>query len=216
MRVTENLYVYFWKDSRQNNCNSIFIHGKAPILIDPGHKGMIEELFLRIREDGMDPFSVKLVICTHGHPDHCEAASRFDHSVKITMSRREETYIREVSKALVNKDVGFSDHRVDLYLKEGDLIVGKHELHVISTPGHTPGGISIYWPKYKILFPGDTIFLQGVGRTDLPGGDPKELAASVAKLAKLPLELIVPGHGSAVQGAAQIKANFEYVQKSFA
>jgi hydroxyacylglutathione hydrolase len=213
MRVTEHLYVYFRQDARQNNCNSIVINGKVPLLIDPGHEEMIEELFLMIQKDGVDPFSIKLVICTHGHPDHCEGAGRFEHSVKTAMSRREELYIKEAAKSSLDGDLQGYDPRVDFYLQEGDLIVGKHELRVISTPGHTPGGISIYWPKYRILFPGDTIFLQGIGRTDLPGGDTKALAVSIEKLSKLPLELIVPGHGSAVQGAGQIKGNFDYARR---
>jgi glyoxylase-like metal-dependent hydrolase (beta-lactamase superfamily II) len=98
-------------------------------------------------------------------------------------------------------------------MKEGDLILGKTELEVLQTPGHSPGSVSFYWPRYKILIPGDVVFMQGVGRTDLPGGNAKTLKASVDRLSTLPVELLIPGHGQAIQGADRVRANFSYLKK---
>jgi hydroxyacylglutathione hydrolase len=86
---------------------------------------------------------------------------------------------------------------------------------VIATPGHTPGGICLYWPRHKVLVSGDIIFYQGVGRTDMPGGNAPALKQSVAKLASLSLELVIPGHGPAIQGTARIKDNFDLIRRLY-
>jgi len=80
-------------------------------------------------------------------------------------------------------------------LKDGDTITfGKQSVKVIHTPGHTPGGICLYFPGYVLT--GDTLFVQGVGRTDLPGGSFQVLQASIRnKLFTLPEDTVVlPGH----------------------
>ena len=66
------------------------------------------------------------------------------------------------------------------------------------TPGHSPGSICLYCPKEKVLFSGDTVFAEGVGRTDVPGGDPQALSHSLDRLAKLKVDKILPGHGEPV------------------
>ena len=69
------------------------------------------------------------------------------------------------------------------------------QLKVIPTPGHTPGSVCFYLPKEKALFTGDTLFANGVGRTDLSYSSEKDLIASLKKLSKLPPETkIYPGH----------------------
>jgi glyoxylase-like metal-dependent hydrolase (beta-lactamase superfamily II) len=55
--------------------------------------------------------------------------------------------------------------------------------------------------------------MQGIGRTDLPGGDKEALKQSILRLSTLPVELIVPGHGSPIQGAERVKANFEFIKR---
>ena len=70
------------------------------------------------------------------------------------------------------------------------------EMQVIATPGHTPGGVCLYFPSQKLLFSGDTLFAGSVGRTDFPGGDMATLRASLRKLVALPDDtLVIPGHG---------------------
>ena len=86
----------------------------------------------------------------------------------------------------------------DILLKDGDIIdEAQIKLKVLHTPGHSPGGISLYSQENQILFSGDTLFADSIGRTDFPGGDMRQLVQSVKeRLFVLPDATIVyPGHG---------------------
>lgn len=215
MRVSDSLYLYLWSEPRENNCNSVFIDGKVPTLIDPGHLHRVPDLFRRMQEDGIDPRRIEVVLCTHFHPDHFEGTAAFkDARVKIALARQDEQLLDDEGRRMFARPgVPMPDFRVDFYVREGDLVLGKTELQVLHTPGHSPGSVSLYWPRYKILIPGDVVFLQGVGRTDLPGGNAKTLKASVERLSTLPVDLLIPGHGQAIQGADKVRANFSYLKK---
>ena len=77
-------------------------------------------------------------------------------------------------------------------------------LTILSTPGHTPGSVCFYFPEDGVLFSGDTLFQMGYGRTDLPGGDIRQLWRSLDLLLALPPETVVyPGHGSPTTIAAE-------------
>ncbi|MCX7766242.1 MAG: MBL fold metallo-hydrolase, partial [Candidatus Sumerlaeia bacterium] len=83
----------------------------------------------------------------------------------------------------------------DILIEHGDqLTVGSYNLEVIHTPGHSPGSISLFMKD--VLFSGDLLFKQGVGRWDLPGGDEKQLFNSLRQVLQLPETTVVyPGHG---------------------
>ena len=69
-------------------------------------------------------------------------------------------------------------------------------ISILSTPGHTPGSICLYWPEEKKLLSGDTLFRMGYGRTDLPGGNMGQLIQSLEQLFALPADVqVFPGHG---------------------
>ena len=93
----------------------------------------------------------------------------------------------------------------DILLKDGDKIeFGNKSVEVIHTPGHSPGGICLYWPGYVIT--GDTLFVGGVGRTDLPGGSTEVLRSSIHnRLLTLPEDTIVlPGHNYGITPTSTI------------
>ena len=79
MRIGDGIYWYPWQ-GRGNNCNSILLKGKKTVLIDPGHiynefrESCLEQLARQAAADGFDLKDVELILCTHGHPDHVEAA----------------------------------------------------------------------------------------------------------------------------------------------
>jgi hydroxyacylglutathione hydrolase len=217
MKISEHIYVYFWTDQRENNCNSIFIDGKVPLLIDPGLTHRTQSLFDRMQEDGVDHRCIRVLIITHAHPDHFGGIVEFSNrSVKIGLSREEQKFVEDIGRPMYLKHgLRIPDYRVDFYLKDGELNLGKHNFEVLVTPGHSPGSLCLYWPRYRALFPGDVIFMNGVGRTDLPGGDIRLLGESVDRLSKLSVELLVPGHGPAVQGRDRVQKNFDLIKRSF-
>jgi glyoxylase-like metal-dependent hydrolase (beta-lactamase superfamily II) len=87
---------------------------------------------------------------------------------------------------------------IDAPAKDGDrLVVGTSEVHVLHTPGHTQGSISLWMPGENKLVAGDTLFRDSIGRTDLPGGDGRQILRSIhEKLMPLPDDaVVIPGHG---------------------
>jgi len=83
------------------------------------------------------------------------------------------------------------------FIKEGDVIsIGSFEIHVMETPGHSPGGICLYLPKDGIIFSGDTLFRGTMGRIDFPTSNATGMWSSLKRLASLPGNVkVFPGHG---------------------
>lgn len=92
------------------------------------------------------------------------------------------------------------DFEPDFFLQEGWLQAGGETLQVLSTPGHSPGSVCLYWPERQALFSGDVVFSGGIGRTDLPMGNPKLLKESIQRIAELDVEHLLPGHGEIIHG----------------
>jgi glyoxylase-like metal-dependent hydrolase (beta-lactamase superfamily II) len=207
MKLSEDLYVYPWQDPQVNNCNTYLIAGATPTLIDPGLApaggGLAEDL----ARDGFPVERIRLVIDTHGHPDHIGANDRFAGAeTPVAIHEADYRLLEDHGRRLfVEMGLEPPQHPFDLFLEEGELLLGGEPLQVLHTPGHSPGSICIYWPKYRALFSGDTLFALGVGRVDLPGGDPAALARSIERLSKLDIEYLFPGHGQMLQGAHQIR-----------
>ena len=111
--------------------------------------------------------------------------------------------------------LGISGFEPDILLQEGDLKIGDLSFEVIQTPGHSPGSICLYWPDKKVLFTGDVVFSQGIGRTDLPGGNGEQLKESIKKISRLDAEYLLPGHGDIVSGLEEIRANFANIERNW-
>jgi hydroxyacylglutathione hydrolase len=216
MKLTEDLYVYPWVSPEENNANTVFIDGEVPTLVDPGHTHLFSRVLQDAALDGILLERSKLIVCTHGHPDHMEAAERFGDEVIRAISRRELEYLLNEGKDLFMLTGSLVPRSpFGLLLNEGSLNLGKKRFHIISTPGHSPGSICLYWQEQKVLLSGDTLFYLGVGRTDLPGGDTDLLAESVSRLAKLDVEYLVPGHGEVIRGKRTIEKNFQMILREY-
>jgi glyoxylase-like metal-dependent hydrolase (beta-lactamase superfamily II) len=217
MKLEKDLYAYPWQNPYENNCNTYVIKGEKTALIDPGHSRYLSKLFLQTEEDGISAEEVDLVIITHSHPDHFEGIEAFmNKPVKIAMNREEEHYLLESGKLLFEMmRQPLPKIRIDFYLKEGELHLGKNIFHIYLTPGHSPGSLSIYWPERKALFTGDLIFYGGVGRTDFPEGNSKLLMESIERMADLDTEILLPGHGEIVMGKEMVLQNYEFIRQNF-
>jgi glyoxylase-like metal-dependent hydrolase (beta-lactamase superfamily II) len=215
MRVSKDLYFYPWLSMQENNANSIFIDGAVPTLIDPGHAHLFSSVAAAMARDGVDPGRIRLVVFTHGHPDHVEAAVLFDEKVLRAIGKTEYMYMRGQGNGLFLASGAQMPGRFGLFLNEGTLVLGDKTFLVIPTPGHSPGSICLYERNDKVLISGDTVFYLGVGRTDLAGGDMEQLAASIRRLSALDAEYLIPGHGEMLKGRQAIEKNFQAILAEF-
>jgi len=197
---------------QENNCNTVFIDGEVPLIIDPGHTHLFRHVVEGMARDGKSVDIVRFIICTHGHPDHIEAIDRFEGDVLKAISKTEYEYLNNGGKELFLA-TGCHTNKTPfkIFLKPGSIQLGNKNFRIIHSPGHSPGSICIYWEEEKVLISGDTIFYMGVGRTDLYGGDIRMLAQSIEKLSRLSIEYLIPGHGEIVRGKNAVRKNFDVI-----
>ena len=169
---------------------------REAMVIDPGDD--ISEIEALIARHGL---TVKSIVITHAHIDHIGGAAKLR---RITGA---PVYMHEADSFLADylpqqaQWLGMEapeNPGIDVAAHDGDTLrAGAIEAHLIHTPGHTPGSLSLYLPHEKKLIAGDTLFAGSVGRTDLPGGDFAAIAKSIqGKLYQLPEDtVVVPGHG---------------------
>lgn len=211
MQITERLHAFIWNSMTSNNCNTYLIDGSVRILIDPGHIMHFDHVRNGLAELGLGIDDVHVVIVTHAHPDHIEAVRLFKGgSAKIAMHEMAWQLIESFGP-MIDPNMDVNALRPDVFLGEGKTEMGDAALEVIHTPGHSPGSVSLYWPEKKALFAGDLIFEEGIGRTDIPGGDGAQLKESIRRVAELDIELLLPGHGGVIQGKAAVQENFRQV-----
>lgn len=150
---------------------------KEALIIDPGDSAKrIAEI---IKEEGFTPVAVLL---THGHFDHAMAAEELAGEFQIPIYAHEkEQETLETPRINLSGMIGQSlTFHADNYVKDGDVLnLAGFEIKVLHTPGHTLGGVCYYLEKEKVLFSGDTLFCQSVGRTDFPTGSSSTLIRSI-------------------------------------
>jgi len=164
------------------------------VIIDPADEGnYISE---KILQKNLKP---KAIIATHGHFDHVLAITelKLAFNIPFYMNKKDQSFLDRIEKTTEYFAHFRSDPppKVDVFLKDKDTVsFGRQKLQVIETPGHTPGGISLY--SKGVLFSGDTLFAKGVGRTDFSYSSSNDLKKSIKKLLKLPPKTkVYPGHG---------------------
>lgn len=180
----ENTYVV-WDNT--NEC----------IVIDAGNSNAQEDAVLAdfISKNGLTPV---FAVCTHAHPDHLAGIGFVMDKYNVPLAlHSDDTYLLDVMPVECKKyRFSVPQTTIGLDLKHNNVKFGDTELQVIHTPGHTRGGVCLYEPNSKILFSGDTLFRESIGRSDLPGGNYDELMSSITKKL-LPLGddvVVYPGH----------------------
>lgn len=194
----------------QNNVILIFDDSsKECFLFDPSFG--IEEI-LRILDQ--EKLKVKAVLFTHGHFDHFAGLSY----LLSKLPTEPEIGLHADDLAIWRDGGGSRQFRAlieppcdpNITLKDGQhLILGKSEIEIRHTPGHSPGSVIYYVPDLNTAIVGDLIFHRGVGRTDLDGGSFKSLKESVhSRVFTLPPEtILIPGHGPNTTVAEEMEYN---------
>jgi glyoxylase-like metal-dependent hydrolase (beta-lactamase superfamily II) len=213
MEILKDLHAFLWLDPGVNNCNTYFINGGKRILIDPGHAHLLGNVRSGLERLALSTREIDLIVLTHGHPDHVEGIRAFERNGTSVALHSDELPLMRKIAALHPGVAGLVGLEPDILLREGEMRAGDLTLQVIQTPGHSPGSISLYWPERKVLFTGDTVFHQGVGRTDLPGGSGEMLKESIRRLSLLDVDILLPGHGPIVSGPEMVKATFAEIQE---
>jgi len=173
--------------SQNMSSNSYLIEDDKRVLIDPGM-------------DYIPETKIDIVINTHAHFDHTALNARLRQiGCEIWMSKKEAEFYKkspEDSTLSTFFNAPVQPFEVNKTLTDAQTIdLGKTKLEVMLTPGHTMGSICLYDKKTKTLFSGDTVFADGVGRTDFPGGSMRELKSSLKKLLEIDIKVLYPGHG---------------------
>jgi hydroxyacylglutathione hydrolase len=178
----------------QANC---FILGdeqtKEAVVIDPGDEARRIQTALQ-----KQALTLKYIINTHGHFDHVGANKALKDltGAPVLIHPGDAPMLSDLTASARMWGMQAENSPPDQLIKDGDRIIfGQITLEVIHTPGHSPGGISLYTPK--VVFVGDTLFAGSIGRTDFPGGDYDLLIAGVRKkLFILDDDVqVFPGHG---------------------
>jgi glyoxylase-like metal-dependent hydrolase (beta-lactamase superfamily II) len=194
----------------QCNC-SIFgdEQTREAIVIDPGDD--VSQILELLAKHGL---RVKAIVITHAHIDHIGGAQELKRITKAPVYMNLNDAGLQAMMATQAAWLGVptpESVEIDAPLNDGaTLQLGQTEFHVLHTPGHTQGSISLWIPSEGKLVAGDTLFAGSIGRTDLPGGDGRQILRSIhQKLLPLPEETtVIPGHGDITTIGQEKEFNF--------
>lgn len=164
------------------------------LLIDPACSSPYEQ---RVLEVYLKPFHVRAILATHGHLDHLWGAKWATDKWQMPVLMHEADIPMAQAMQMQYNLFGIQATPQPFPMQPfSPSERGLGGVSIIHTPGHTPGSVCFYWPEEHILLSGDTLFNNGYGRTDLPGGNIGQLIQSLTSLCKLPAETkVYPGHG---------------------
>ena len=178
------------------------------IVVDPSDG--FDRLDARLTEKNLRPTAVYI---THGHDDHIGSVNELKrkYGILVYIMKEEEEFAESVQ---YNLSMSFGHPRViepDMFFIDNqEVSVLGTKMKALLTPGHTVGGGCYYFPEEKMVFTGDTLFCESVGRSDFPGGNARTLIDSVRnKLLTLPDDVVVyPGHGPLTSIGHERKYNY--------
>lgn len=182
----------------QTNCYIISDESGNCLIMDPGEES--GRIINKVKSKELTPVAILL---THAHFDHIGAVDsiRDRYTIPVYVHEEEQDWLSDPRLNGSAKYPGLPDIRTrkadKLISDEGMMNVGPFEFEVRHTPGHSPGSVSYIFGPSRFAIVGDTLFQQGVGRTDLPGGNTGILLSSIHdKLLSLDDDFIIyPGHG---------------------
>lgn len=181
----------------QTNCYVLSnVHSKKAVIVDPGDQG--NRILSYLREEGLE---LEGILLTHGHFDHIMAVKDILENYHVPVyAFEEEQDLLEDARLNCSVQLGQMTTVAGASYKTGKdtFEAAGFPVKLIETPGHTKGSCCYYFEKNGCLFSGDTLFMESVGRTDLPTGNGQKIIESVKSLMELPADTIVfTGHGEA-------------------
>lgn len=203
------------------SANMVLVGAKRPLLVDTGFGSEIAETEKLLREVGLSPERLSLVVNTHYHSDHVGGNHWLQtrYGVPIAAHRWEAAMINSRDPESCNArwlDQPIEPYQVNQPLSDGDEIgCGDVTLQVLHTPGHTLGHISLYLPKEQILIAGDTVHADDVawvGYFREGAGALERAIETVERLRQLPVRVAFSGHGPANQ---QFQTTAETAQRRY-
>ena len=169
---------------------------REALVIDPGDE--IDRILVVLAKHQL---TLKQIFITHAHIDHVAGAKKLRDltAAPVYMNERDRELLNglDIQARWLGLD-SVERTEVDAHATDGTVLkLGPADFQVMHTPGHTQGSLSIVIPQEKKLIAGDTLFRDSIGRTDLPGGNSRQILSSIkTRLLDLPDEtLVVPGHG---------------------
>jgi len=213
-KISENVFAFI-SSSEGSNC-FLLKGSRQTALIDSSSATNSQQLFDALEGLSLKPEQVNLILHTHGHADHFGNDFLFK-KAKIAMHQADALAVNKKDPVATCSSF-YPDSKypkVTESLNNRQLIdLGNLQLEVFTTPGHTAGSVCFFLLGQTLLFSGDTLFNSGIGRTDLPTGNRKELIGSLEKLSGLSFSTLLPGHGGILEGAKENKQNLESILHS--
>ncbi|MFH1424258.1 MAG: MBL fold metallo-hydrolase [archaeon] len=194
--ILDNIYCF--REKTIGDSNSYLLMGEKNILIDSGGIGFEKERIAQI-EQVLKLSELDLIINTHCHGDHIGGNKLLKEAgAKLAVHKLDAPHVEVADEYTIMQPA--EGVEVDIKFEEGEKFAG---FEVIHTPGHSEGSICLYDSETKTLISGDTIFPQGVGRTDFIGGNIEKLHESLKKLRELDVENLLAGHMEPIIGGAR-------------
>ncbi len=194
----------------QTNCYILWNSNNECLVIDPGGEG--DKLIQWLENQSLSPLAILL---THAHFDHIGAVDhvREIYNIPVYVHEKEAKWL--LDPALNGSQLFMMTEPIRMkpadYIltNEKNLNIGDFKLLLFETPGHSPGSISYYVQESGIVLAGDTLFMGSIGRSDLPGGNQKDLLTSIHdKLLTLPeTTTVLPGHGPETSIEVEMDSN---------
>ena len=202
------IYSYFAEDSHSNTYLLVDCESGEAAVIDPSHLPSVFDV-------SMSDIKLKYILLTHGHFDHIGKSEKYRRmGAQLCIHEQDASLLsdgeRNASALFMHEPMIIGD--ADILLHDSAVLtLGNTEIKVLHTPGHTPGCICLMGED--VLFAGDTLFYDSIGRVDFPGSDVPSMITSLRRLMALPADLrVYSGHGPETTIGREVARN-PYLQR---